>query len=143
MKLKAILEEKGGAVHVIGPAESIRAAIEKLCRFKIGALLVLEDSGKPAGIITERDILIEVSKNAERLDERKVSQVMTVDLICAVPDDDLDYVMGIMTQNHIRHLPVVKDNLVVGIVSIGDIVKYQHQQAEVSIHQLRDYIQGG
>ena len=117
-----ILAGKGREVISIAPSDSVMHAIEKLTANKIGALLVL-DGSEVAGIITERDVLRIVSGHQDRLHEAPVAEFMSRDVVCAVPEDDLDYVMGVMTEKRFRRMPVMEDGGLVGIVSIGDLVK--------------------
>jgi CBS domain-containing protein len=94
------------------------------------------------GIFTERDILREVAERADQLRETKVGDVMTRNVIIGVPEDTVEYVMGIMTQNRIRHLPVMEEDELVGIVSIGDVVNSHLHKTQFENRLLRDYIQG-
>lgn len=141
MKVSDILLQKGSEVISIEPDRSVREAVDRLVERRIGALLVLE-GGEIRGIITERDILRETAEHANRLDRRKVSDAMTSDLIVGVPDDDLNYVMGIMTRNKIRHLPIIDGNALKGIISIGDVVWASLTEAEFENRHLREYIAG-
>lgn len=142
VKIKDILSTKANPIVTIGPDASVLDAIRVLCDHKIGSLLVLDtETGAPIGIITERDILWEVCDNHDHLTEHKVRDVMTSDLIVAVPDDDVEYASQVMTNNRIRHLPVVKESAVVGLISIGDVVKCLLQNTQVENRWLRDYIQ--
>ena len=136
-----ILAGKGREVISIAPSDSVMHAIEKLTANKIGALLVL-DGSEVAGIITERDVLRIVSGHQDRLHEAPVAEFMSRDVVCAVPEDDLDYVMGVMTEKRFRRMPVMEDGGLVGIVSIGDLVKATASHREHEIRLLRDYISG-
>ena len=152
MKIKDILREKGTDVVTIKADETVQYAICKLNEHGIGALVVTDERGGISGIITERDILHECGERCVRLSEPPtweeadcpalVQNVMTKDLIIGVPDDDLDYVMGILTKNRIRHLPVVDAGKLVGIISIGDVVKAHLKETQFENRMLRDYIHG-
>jgi len=98
--------------------------------------------GEAVGIITERDILRVCSQGAQWLASRRVAEVMTEDLIVGEPDDSIDYVMGIMTNNRIRHLPIVGQGGLNGMVSIGDVVKVHLQETEYENRHLKQYIRG-
>ena len=141
MKVKDILVQKGSLVRTIGPDQSVRDAIRTLVEHRIGSLLVTE-GGRILGIITERDILREACHHAGRLDKRQVSEAMTGDLIVGVPDDDLSYVMGIMTKNKIRHLPILDGRELRGIISIGDVVWASMTETEFENRNLKEYITG-
>ena len=142
MKVRDILHRKGSDVHTIEPDRSVRDAIRLLVDKRIGSLLVVE-GGRIAGIITERDILREAGKYAGRLDARKVRDAMTADLIVGVPDDDLNYVMNVMTKNKIRHLPILDGKSLQGMISIGDVVWASLTEAEFENRTLKQYISGG
>jgi CBS domain-containing protein len=141
MKVQDVLQKKGSQVFSIGPDRTVREAIRELMERRIGALLVMEGE-EMLGIITERDILREAGTHAGRLDKRKVREAMTADLIVGVPDDDLNYVMGIMTRNKIRHLPIVEGRSLKGILSIGDLVWSCLTEAEFENRHLKEYIVG-
>jgi len=139
--LKNVLKAKGKTVIAsVGPDVSVIEAISLLCAHRIGALMVINENGEPIGIITERDVLCEVNRKAGSLEVRKVSEVMTKDLICGLPDDDVNYAMNIMTRNKIRHLPIVSDNKVIGIISIGDIINSLLEATQTENRKLHDYL---
>ncbi|UCC72490.1 MAG: CBS domain-containing protein [Gemmatimonadota bacterium] len=105
---------------------------------RIGALVVTRNHGSVVGIITERDILRESAERSDWLRETCVRDVMTTDVIIGLPDDDLDYVMGIMTKNRIRHLPVLEGDQLAGIISIGDVVNIQLETTGFENRMLKD-----
>jgi len=152
MNIRDILEHKGDHVVTISENATIHEAIGKLNEKRIGALVVTESDGRVTGIISERDILRECGNRCVALKDpsaRKIAECtslvrdcMTTDLVVAVPDDSLDYVMGIMTKNRIRHLPVMHSGKLVGIVSIGDVVNAHVGAAEHENRLLKDYIHG-
>jgi CBS domain-containing protein len=107
----------------------------------IGSLIVLDDQGQVIGIITERDILRECTARSEQVKTILVQQVMTKDLIISVPADEVGCVMGVMTQNRIRHLPILDGGRLKGLISIGDVVKAQLEATESENRYLREYIQ--
>lgn len=141
--IREVLETKGDEVVTISPEKTVYEAIQMLTAHRIGALLVREGEGPVLGIITERDVLRIVLHNLDRIREAPVSEFMSTELVCAVPDDELDYAMSVMTENRIRRLPVMEEKRLVGIVSIGDIVKALRSAREYEVRMLRDYIQGG
>lgn len=150
MRLRDILRQKGGDVVTIESDRTVHDAISRLNEHKIGALVVTGDGEEIAGIITERDILRHCGEHVRRDEplttvvERPelVRDVMTADLVIALPDDRLDYAMGIMTQNRIRHLPVMDEGKLAGMVSIGDLVKASLEETEYENRRLKDYIYG-
>jgi CBS domain-containing protein len=142
MKVKDILSEKGGAVYTIGPERFISEAVQELHKRNIGALLVVDETGAILGIVTERDILRVCESQAHRLAEIPIREEMTTDLLIALPDDDLNYVSSVMTQKRIRHVPVVAEGRLVGVVSIGDVLKARLDEAQFVARHLHDYITG-
>jgi len=141
MKIRDILHGKGAQVVTIGPDATIHDAMAALVAHRIGSLVVLDQQGKIVGIITERDILRECAARSERVKETKVREVMTTNLIIGLADDEVSYVMGIMTQNRIRHLPILAGEHLEGLISIGDVVKAQLEETEFENRYLKDYIQ--
>ncbi|MEE8191344.1 MAG: CBS domain-containing protein [Gemmatimonadales bacterium] len=142
MRITDILRVKGSEVVTIEPHRTVADAIETLNRHKIGGLVVTGADGRIAGIITERDILRVAAEQCDRIKETVIGDVMTKDVIIGVPEDKLDYVMGIMTKNRIRHMPVIDGDQLVGIVSIGDVVNAHLEEREFENRLLRDYIHG-
>ncbi len=143
MKVKEILKKKSSEVISAKPDHTLQEASQLLANYKIGALVVVDDANKPVGIISERDIVRAVAEHGEAVFSRKVSDVMTRDLIIALLEDDLAYLTNTMTNKRIRHLPVMDGETLVGIVSIGDVVKAQLEYFEGEAHTLRQYISGG
>ncbi len=145
MLLKDILKSKGDMVYTITPEETVEDAVRKLVEHNIGSLLVCskEDGskGQLAGIITERDVLHVCASGKCTMGKRKVAEVMTAKLITASPDDVVEKMMGLMTAKRIRHLPVLVEGKLVGLVSIGDIVKTQHDRLAMENQFMKDYIQ--
>ena len=151
MRIKDILRHKGSDVKTIGAHETVNDAIRKLNQHGIGALIVTGEGGI-CGLITERDVLRECGERCTRYSEppelretycpAQVGDVMTKDLVIGVPDDHLNYVMGIMTKNRIRHLPVIDREELVGIISIGDVVEARLDDTAVENRFLKGYVQG-
>jgi CBS domain-containing protein len=141
MKIKDIVKAKGSTVFSIHPEKTVKDAIDMLLEYKIGSLLVIEDA-HPIGIFTERDTLRICAVDALRLHEIRIGDVMSRDLVIGTLEDDVESVMHVMTQKRIRHLPILEKGYVAGMVSIGDLVKSQHDENAVTIHYLKDYITG-
>ena len=141
MKIRDILRGKGAEVVTIHPEATVHQAMQVLVHHRIGSLVVIGERGEIAGIITERDILRECAAHSERVKETTVREVMTTNLIIGVPDDEVGYVMGIMTHNRIRHLPIIAGERLEGMISIGDVVKAQLEETEFENRYLKDYIQ--
>ncbi|MHC4444007.1 MAG: CBS domain-containing protein [Planctomycetota bacterium] len=139
--IKDVLKEKENKViSSVGPDLSIAEAVSLLCAQRIGALMVIDENGEPTGIITERDVLMEINRNPDLVRKRKVSEVMTTNLICGLPDDEVNYAMNVMTENKIRHLPIVSDNKVIGIISIGDVIKCLLEAIQFENRNLHEYL---
>lgn len=142
MKVSDLLSIKGKTIITITPDRPVFEAMKKLMDNKISSLMVLDAGYNIRGIITERDIIRAINQSYETLRTQKVADLMTKALLVGTPEDDIEYVMGIMTQNRIRHLPIVSEDGLAGIISIGDIVKFQLQEIEVENHYLQDFISG-
>ena len=140
MKVREILAIKGEHVHTIEPDRTILDAVALLVEHGIGALLVRDAGGVIAGI-SERDVLRVSRDRSGELGAIRIDDVMTRDLVICVPDDEIDYAMGIVTKNRVRHLPVMDGGRVVGMISIGDLVKARLDAAEYENRYLREYIQ--
>ena len=143
MRVRDIRKGTPAPLQTISPDHSVREAVDLLCRFNIGALPVLDLEGCLVGILSERDVLRLCCREDTRTAlEQKVRNVMTRDVIISVPDDSLDYVMRVMTERRVRHLPVLEEHRLIAIISIGDVVKAQYEEKETEIRYLRDYMQG-
>ena len=142
MKLRDILRTKGSDVIQIDPDQHVIDAVRVLSEHRIGCLVVTHD-GEIRGVVSERDIMDFMAAEPDALTDTPVSDIMTTDVIVAVPEDDLDYVMNVMTNNKVRHLPIVDDGRLAGIVSIGDVVNEVRRSVESENRHLKDYIQGG
>ena len=140
--LSAILEEKSGDVLQIDGGATVFEAITKMVDANVGSLLVTEE-GEIAGIITERDYLRRVTLQGRTDKETAVREIMSSPLVVATPETLIDECMAMMTDRRIRHLPVVDDGAVVGVVSIGDLVKFRAKEQAFEIKYLTDYITGG
>jgi CBS domain-containing protein len=140
MKLRDILRSKGSQVHTISPSATLQDVANVLVRHNCGSLLVT-DGDQLCGIITERDIL-RAAASHQPLVNCLVRDHMTVELVTGSPDESLSEVMGQMSEHRIRHLPILEDGRLVGIISIVDVVKAQHDQLSMENHYLKNYIQG-
>jgi CBS domain-containing protein len=141
MTIRDILQAKGHDVVTVPPERTVLEAMGVLVQHRIGAVVVMVDD-EIRGILTERDVLRLGATDPNTLRTRTVGETMTTELVVGVPDDDIDYVMDIMTRNRVRHLPIVTDGTLTGIVSIGDVVNACRKSVEAENRYLRDYIQG-
>ncbi|MDX1670806.1 MAG: CBS domain-containing protein [Balneolaceae bacterium] len=141
MLVHEILTSKGNEVFSIKPDNTVYEAIEKMADKNIGALLVM-DQGKLKGIISERDYRNKVILKGRRSKTTEVREIMTPGVYCVAPDQSIEQCMAVMTEKKIRHLPVMKGDEVVGVISIGDLVKSIISQQKVEINNLKEYITG-
>lgn len=143
MKVKDILQAKGSAVETTTEETTLMAAITVFFEKRIGSLIVKDANDKIVGIMAPNDVLQAVKDGCEdNCSIMRVKEVMTKDIICASEDDTVDYIQAVMTENRIRHLPIMDKDQLKGIVSIGDVVKAQIKEKDVENHYLRDYIEG-
>ena len=140
MNLAAILKAKGSNVVTIDGDARLIDAIHKLGEHRIGALVVVK-AGRIAGIFSERDVIYCLRKHGAAILEAPVSEAMTEDVITATPSTPILSALALMTQRRIRHLPVENGGELVGIASIGDLVKYRMEQIESEAQAMRSYIQ--
>jgi CBS domain-containing protein len=144
MKLQDILTIKGSKVYTITPEATLQDVVRTLVEHRIGALIVClasaEGKEELLGIVTERDILYACTVGSKPLDEVSVSEAMSRGILTAKPDDEVEAVMGLMTTRRIRHLPVLCDGRLAGIISIGDVVKAQHDRLAMENRFMKDYI---
>ena len=140
-RVQEVLAAKGSQVHHVPPQATVYEAVEKMVREGVGSLMVLEGD-TIAGIFTERDYLRRVALQDMRPRATAVSDVMTTRVIFVGPERTLEDCMAIMTQERIRHLPVVVDGRLAGMISIGDLVKHLSREREVEIRYLTEYITG-
>ena len=141
MKLKDILRGKGAVTHSIAPTSTLQEVVDQLVKFNCGSLLVVDGQRRLRGIITERDILRAAEGGRVALKDCRVADHMSSDLLVGTPTDSLADAMGWMTENRVRHLPIMEADQLVGIVSIGDLVKAQHDHLSMENHYLKNYIQ--
>lgn len=140
-KVDLILKEKGSDIWSVSPLQSVYEAIEKMADKQVGALLVMSD-GVLVGIVSERDYARKVILQGRSSKNTQVKQIMTSPLVCVTPAHTLDECMALMTTHRIRHLPVMKEQHVLGVVSIGDLVKWIISEQEATIRHLEHYITG-
>ena len=143
MNVQDILSKKSPTVITITPSKTLSDASQLLADHNIGAVVVVDALETPLGILSERDIVRWIAKYGADALTQTVKVAMTTDLIVAVPDDDLSYLSNVMTDKRIRHLPIMKQNTLIGIVSIGDIVKAQLDHFAAEARHLERYIAGG
>lgn len=142
MKVKDILDKKGTDIYSVSKNESVLDAISKMAELNIGALVVM-DGQTLVGIISERDYRNKVILKGRRSKDTLVSQIMVDQVICVQPSDNINLCMQLMTNKKIRHLPVLDDGSLTGVISIGDVVKAVIASQKNEIDSLRNYIATG
>ena len=140
MKVKDILAQKGSRVVTIRAETTVLNAISIFSANRVGSLLVVDMNDNILGIVAARDVLMAVVNDLDNINELYVEQIMTRELIVATEEDDIDYVEAIMTENRIRHIPVLAGKELKGIISIGDVVKLLLKAKHVENRYLKDYI---
>ena len=142
MNVETILRNKGNWVATIRPDATVAEAVDILNRERIGAIVVSEEGDGVDGIVSERDIVIALGKNGADLLSRRVAEIMTRTVIACGPSDTVGELMAEMTNRRIRHFPVVADGHLIGIVSIGDLVKSRLDEVEFEASSMRSFIAG-
>jgi CBS domain-containing protein len=141
MRITDVLRHKGDLVVTIRPDASVRDLLAQLAQFKIGALIVSDGTGPIAGIVSERDVVRRLHEEGSALLDLAVSDIMTSQVVTCAPTDSVDDLMALMTQRRFRHVPVVGDGgALIGIVSIGDVVKNRIDELQLERDQLTAYI---
>ena len=139
MTIATILATKGDKVFTVRPEQSVREALRLLAEHNVGALVAVDDGLRPVGILSERDVVRRAARD-EAVFTRTVGELMTRDVILGTPQDDLASVGRTMVQKRIRHLPVIEAGRLVGIVSIGDVVKAQRDQFAGEVDTLQTLV---
>jgi CBS domain-containing protein len=143
MNVATILKQKGRSVTTVSPTATLQEAAKRLAQRRIGALVVVGARGQIEGIISERDIIRTLSETGADCLGRPVTEAMTRHVVTCRETDTLDEMMAMMTQRRFRHLPVVTDGDLVGIISIGDVVKHHVAEIEMEATAMRAYIAHG
>ena len=142
MLIAQILAGKGRDVVSTRPDATVAEVAGLLKARRIGAVVVTDAGGALCGIISERDLARGLADHGVKLLDMHVSQLMTADVVTCTPDDGIAQLMHTMTERRFRHLPVIEDGRMIGIISIGDVVKHRLQELEAEASQLHDYIAG-
>lgn len=142
MRIADVLKNKGSGVLTVGPEMSVADLLASLVTRNVGAMVVVAE-GEPVGIVSERDVVRRLHEFGADLLARPVSDIMTSQVITCTPGDDLDSLTVLMTTNRVRHVPVLENGHLSGIVSIGDVVKTRMEELEAQQEQLEAYITQG
>lgn len=138
MDVKAILRAKGNKVITVEPQVAVAAVVHMLRDEGIGAVVVSDNGKRVLGIVSERDVVMGLAQHGDGLLNRHVSEILTQEVFICKPEDSVKQLMSDMTQKRVRHLPVMDDEELCGMISIGDIVKYRLAEAELETDVLRD-----
>ena len=140
MHVERILASKGSDVTTVNNDETIGKAAKILFDNRIGAVLVRNEGGSVEGVLSERDIIRGMAQIGAHCMEALVSDLMTRNVVYCLPEDNIDTIMSVMTEHRIRHLPVMRDDQLLGIISIGDVVKFRIEEIESEAAAMRQYI---
>jgi len=139
--VRDLLKTKGSEVWSVSPETTVINTLKMLADKDVGALMVTKD-GKTVGIVSERDFVRSIAKTGQVLLHSTVDHYMVKDLFTITPDQSIENCMQLMTEKHIRHLPVLENEKLIGVISIGDVVRELISNKEFTINQLENYIQG-
>jgi len=139
--VRDLIKTKGTEVWSVSPDTTMIEALNQLAKKDVGALMVTKDD-KMVGIVSERDFVRSIAKTGQCLLHSTVERYMTTEISSVTPDATIDQCMQLMTDKHIRHLPVLENEKLVAVISIGDVVRDLISNKELTINQLEDYIQG-
>ena len=141
MQVRDVLRHKGRGVATVSPDVTVADLLSRLAENNVGAMVVTSESGSVRGIVSERDVVRALHRTGNSLMAEPVSSIMTSSVTTTTPDDSVESLARIMTESRIRHLPVIDDGRLAGIVSIGDVVKNRIDQLESERESLIGYIQ--
>lgn len=143
MNVEGILKTKGAGVVTIEQGQQVNHVAKVLTEKRIGAVVVVDETNRVCGVLSERDIVRALASEGSAALHQSVSVFMTSDVITCGPRDSMDQLMSLMTGRRVRHLPVLDDGKLVGIISIGDVVKWRIAETESEAASLREYIATG
>jgi CBS domain-containing protein len=143
VRIADLLRHKGSDVATVPPGVSVAGLLEDLARHNIGAMVVCDETGTVVGIVSERDVVRKLHERGTDLLHAPVSEIMTTSVVTCEPTESVNRLASIMTERRIRHMPVVSGGKLVGIVSIGDVVRSRIEQLESDREQLESYIAQG
>ena len=142
MKLSELLSKKSGGPVTVENTATVAEAIQAMHERKVGSVIIAKGGDRPQGILTERDVLGLCARGkGGELEQLNVAECMTTDVVTATPDDTIDAMLGLMTERRFRHVPVIEHDRLVGLVSIGDLVKAKLRETAEEAEALRTYIQ--
>ncbi len=140
MSVAHILKQKGATVLTVKPADSVQSIVDMLAKHRIGAVVVMNEEGGIAGIVSERDVVRAMAGNAAAVTAKSAADIMTAKVRTCTPTDTEADLMALMTEHRIRHLPVLASGKLAGMISIGDVVKLRMETMELEAEQMKSYI---
>jgi CBS domain-containing protein len=140
MAVAHILKQKGSAVVTASPADSVQSIVDKLAHHRIGAVVIVDAGGDIAGIVSERDVVRAMAGSAGTVVSRSAKDIMTAKVRTCSPGDTESDLVQLMTEHRIRHLPVVSNGRLAGMISIGDVVKHRMEMMEREAEEMKTYI---
>ena len=143
MYVETILQTKGREVATLGPDDNVTTACKLLAAKKIGAIIVVDGLRRVQGIVSERDVVGALATHAENTGALKLAGIMTREVVTCRAEDTIEHVMSLMTNHRVRHLPVLEGGDLIGIISIGDVVKNRLAETVLEAQVLRDYVMTG
>ena len=143
MNVAAILRNKGNAIETARPDQSVSQGCTRLSELRIGALVVSEDGKKVDGIFSERDVIRQIARAGSDILDLRIADIMIHEVVTCTSEDNIAHLMETMTELRIRHLPVVEESELIGLVSIGDVVKHRIRETEHEAEALKAYIAAG
>jgi len=143
MLVRSILKTKGSDIFSVEPDATVIAVVRELKTRRIGAVLVCDPNGPVLGVLSERDIVRALADNGGAILDQPAASLMTREVVSCTPEDTIDSVMALMTDRRIRHIPVYDRDRLVGLVSIGDVVKYRIAESEMEAEAMKQYITTG
>lgn len=143
MNVASMLKVKGKSVATASPEDTVEVVAKKLAGLKIGAIVIVSEAGQVAGIISERDIIRVLAERGAATLQLPVSEVMTKNVMSCNQASTIEQMMTVMTQGRFRHVPVIENGALVGIISIGDVVKHHIAEVEMEVTAMRDYLATG
>ncbi|WP_440957439.1 CBS domain-containing protein [Oceanicaulis sp. LC35] len=142
MTAARILDDKGATVFSLRPTQTLQEAAVALAQYKVGAVIVTEGGDQPVGVFSERDLARTIAASGPAALSERVETVMSRGLITASPSDSIDALLSLMTEKRVRHLIIMDEGRMIGVVSIGDVVKRKIAHAEAEAESLKAYIEG-
>jgi CBS domain-containing protein len=142
MTVAAILKHKGHKVAAVAPTAKVPEIVKTLAEWRIGAVLVRDAAGQLLGIVSERDVVRFIAREGAKIMDMTAAQLMTTSLITATPSTTVPEAMGMMTASRVRHLPVLEDGVLTGLISIGDVVFARLDQQAQEVDSLKAYVAG-